>query len=78
MRGGGVGRGGGILLNVNPATKLSFFSRRQAHLEEKILLSTPGKGIFVDVTMNVVWLSGTSTCIFRSLPFFLSNLAILS
>jgi hypothetical protein len=63
-------------LNVNPATKVPFFSRRQAHLAGNTLLSTLGKGDLAEMTMNLVWLSGTFTCIFRSLPLFFSNLAL--
>jgi hypothetical protein len=62
---------------VNPATKPSS-SRRQAHFAGNNLLSTPGKGDFWDVIMNVLWLPGTSTCIFMSLPLLFWNSALLS
>jgi hypothetical protein len=65
-------------LNVKPATKSPLIPRRHAHLAEYILLLTPGKGDLMDVTMNVLWLSGTSTCICRSLPFLFSNPALPS
>jgi hypothetical protein len=65
-------------LNVNPATKSPFFSRRQTHFEGVTRLSTPGKGILVELTMTELWLSDVSTCIFRSLPCFFSNSALRS
>jgi hypothetical protein len=65
-------------LDVNPATNVPFFSRRQIHLAGNTLSSIPGKGTFRDVTMNLLWVPGTSTCIFRSLPVSFSNLALPS
>ena len=59
-------------MNVNPKTKVSFFSRRHAHLAGKTLLSTPGKGILAGATVYMLWLPGTLTCILRMLPWSLS------
>jgi hypothetical protein len=67
-----------VPLDVNPATKTPFSSRRQDHFAANTLLSTPGNGDFWDQTMNLLWLSGTSTCIFRSLPVFFSKLMLPS
>ena len=44
-----------------------------AHLAGNTLLWTPGNGNLRDVTVNMLWLLGTSTCILRSLPFFFSK-----
>jgi hypothetical protein len=60
-------------LEVNAATKVPFISRRHPHFVTNTRLSIPGKGILMEFTMNMLWLFGSSICIFGSLPFFFSK-----